>query len=188
MPQPSEQQISGRSDLPVLISAEDIQRRVDELGCQICADRDGDTTPALVMVGVLTGAFVFLADLARAITCPAEIDFMSAASYGHATENSGDVVIGDDLSTDIEGRDVLVVDGIIDTGATLTAILSSLRRRRPRSLKCCTLLDKPARRRNKDLAVDYVGFAIADEFVVGYGLDFNQQYRNLTSIHRVDTT
>ena len=188
MPQPSEQQISGQSDLPVLISAEDIRRRVDELGCQICADREGDTTAALIMVGVLTGAFVFLADLARATTCATEIDFMSAASYGHGTESSGDVVIGDDLSIDIEGRDVLVVDGIIDSGATLTAILSNLRRRRPRSLKCCTLLDKPARRRNKDLAVDYVGFAIADEFVVGYGLDFNQQYRNLTSIHRVDTT
>lgn len=186
MPQPSEQHISGKSDLPVLISAEDIRRRVDEIGCQICADRDGDTTPALILVGVLTGAFVFLADLARAIACPAEIDFMSAASYGHATESSGDVVIGDDLSIDIAGRDVLV--GIIDTGATLAAVLSSLRRRQPRSLKCCTLLDKPARRRNRDLTVDYVGFAIADEFVVGYGLDFNQQYRNLTSIHRVDTT
>jgi hypoxanthine phosphoribosyltransferase len=175
-------------DLPVLIDAEEIRQQVEELGRQICADRGKETTPALIVVGILTGAFVFLADLVRTISCPVEIDFVSAASYGDSTESSGEVVIRNDLSTDIKGRDVLVVDGIFDTGATLSAVLQSLELREPKSLKCCVLLDKPARRRHAEISVDYIGFEIADEFVVGYGLDFDQRYRNLTSIHRIDTT
>ena len=174
--------------LPVLIDAEEIRQQVEELGRQICADRGEDTTPALIVVGILTGAFVFLADLVRVISCPVEIDFVSAASYGDSTESSGEVVIHNDLSTDIKGRDVLVVDGIVDTGATLSSVLHSLELRQPKSLKCCALLDKPARRRHAEISVDYIGFAIADEFIVGYGLDFDQRYRNLKSIHRIDTT
>ena len=174
--------------LPVLIEAEAIRQQVEELGRRIHADRGDNAAPALIVVGILTGAFIFLADLVRAISSPVEIDFVSAASYGDSTESSGEVVIHGDLSTDIKGRDVLVVDGIVDTGATLSSVLHSLELRQPKSLKCCVLLDKPARRRHGDFSVDYIGFAIADEFVVGYGLDFDQRYRNLTSIHRIDTT
>ncbi len=166
---------------PLLIEAEAIREKVVDLGRQISADREGAARP-LILVGVLKGAFVFTADLARAVAGDVEVDFISAASYGSSAESSGEVRILKDLGTPIEGRDVLVVDGIVDTGRTLDYILKNLRERKPKSAKVCTLLDKPSRRAI-DIPISYVGFTIGDEFVVGYGLDFNQQYRNLPSIH-----
>jgi hypoxanthine phosphoribosyltransferase len=159
----------------VLIRPEELQRRVRELGGEISRDyaqRD------LVMVGVLKGAVVFMADLMRHLTVPCEIDFMAVASYGSQTDSSGVVRILKDLDASIEGRDVLIVEDIIDSGLTLHYLLRNLRARAPRSLEVCALLTKPERLR-VDLPVRYVGFEIPNTFVIGYGLDYGQRYRNL---------
>ncbi|HMA34167.1 MAG TPA: hypoxanthine phosphoribosyltransferase, partial [Chloroflexia bacterium] len=132
----------------------------------------------LLLVGVLKGALMFIVDLARAIDLPLALDFMAISSYGAATETSGVVRILKDLESAIEGRHVLIVEDIIDSGLTLNYILEHLRNRGPASIKICSLLSKPARRR-VDVVIDYYGFDIPDEFVVGYGLDFRQQYRNI---------
>ena len=168
--------------LTELISQEKISARVAELGQQISADYRGSD---LLMVGVLKGCFVFLADLVRAMDLAPAIDFLRVASYGQETETSGVVQIRKDLESSITGRDVLIVEDIIDTGLTLDYLVRYLRAREPHTLRLAALLDKPSRRR-VELELDYVGFQIADEFVVGYGLDFNEKYRHLSSVYIVE--
>ncbi len=163
----------------VLISEDQIQGRVAELGAQISADFAGRE---LTLVSVLKGSLPFMADLMRAITIPVSIDLMEVSSYGGiATESSGLVRILKDLSSPIDGKDVLIVEDIIDTGLTLNYLIRYLRGKNPRSLHICTLLDKPARRL-VDIPIDYLGFTIPDQFVIGYGLDYGEHYRNLPFI------
>jgi hypoxanthine phosphoribosyltransferase len=159
----------------VLLTGAQVGARVAELGVEIAADY-ADRQP--VLVSVLKGSIVFLADLMRAIESPVAIDLMELSSYGDSTETSGQVRILKDLSGSIEDRDVIVVEDIIDTGLTLNYLLRYLRERRPASIRICCLLDKPARRL-ADIEIDYRGFTIPDRFVVGYGLDFDERYRNL---------
>jgi hypoxanthine phosphoribosyltransferase len=160
----------------VLITEEQIARTVGQLGARISADYAGRE---LTLVSVLKGSLPFMADLMRSITIPVRIDLMEVSSYGGtATESSGLVRILKDLSSSIEGADVLVVEDIIDTGLTLNYLVRYLRGKNPASLRICTLLDKPARRL-VDIQVDYIGFTIEDRFVVGYGLDYGELYRNL---------
>jgi hypoxanthine phosphoribosyltransferase len=158
-----------------LVAAQDLQRRVRELGAELSADYEGRD---LLMIGVLKGAVLFLADLMRELTVPCEIDFMAVSSYGSATDSSGVVRILKDLDSSIDGRDVVLVEDIIDSGLTLHYLLRNLRARDPRSLEVCALLTKPERRR-VDLPVKYVGFEIPNRFAVGYGLDHAQRHRNL---------
>jgi hypoxanthine phosphoribosyltransferase len=159
----------------VLISEVDLQRRIGELGREISADY-ADRAP--VLVGVLKGAAMFLVDLARTIDLPIEIDFMAVSSYGASTRSSGVVRILKDLDQAIDGRDILVVEDIVDTGLTLRYIVANLRDRGPSSVRICALLQK-VKHRDAAIAIDYVGFEIPDEFVVGYGLDYAETYRNL---------
>ena len=160
----------------VLLTEEQIAAKVAELGQRISADYAGGE---LTLVSVLKGSLPFMADLMRRITLPLRIDLMEVSSYGGtATESSGLVRILKDLSAPIEGRDVLLVEDIIDTGLTLNYLIRYLRGKKPRSIKVCSLLDKPARRL-VEIPLDYVGFEIPDAFVVGYGLDFGEVYRNL---------
>jgi hypoxanthine phosphoribosyltransferase len=159
----------------VLVSAEDLQRRVQELGDEISRDYAGRS---LLLVGVLKGAVFFLSDLMRFIDIPVEVDFMAVASYGSATDSSGVVRILKDLDIAIEGRDVLIVEDIVDSGLTLQYLMRNLGSRNPRTLEVCALLTKPDRRK-VDLLTRYVGFEIPDRFVVGYGLDYAELYRNL---------
>jgi hypoxanthine phosphoribosyltransferase len=163
----------------VLISEPEIQRRIVALGEQITADYR--ETRDLLLVSVLKGSVILLADLMRAIHLPLAIDFMAAASYGASTQTSGVVRIVKDLETDISGRDILLVEDIIDSGLTLRFLRELLLRRAPASLRICALLNKPERR-EADVPVDYIGFDIPNEFVVGYGLDYNERYRNLPYI------
>ena len=160
----------------VLVDEAAIQAKVAELGARISADYAGRQ---LTLVSVLKGSLPFMADLMRALALPVRIDLMEVSSYGGAaTESSGLVRILKDLSSSIEGQDVLIVEDIIDTGLTLNYLLRYLRGKNPASLRICTLLDKPARRL-VDIPVDYIGFTIPDQFVVGYGLDYGELYRNL---------
>ena len=159
----------------VLLTEDQIQARVSELGAQLNADYAG-LDP--VLISVLKGSIVFLADLVRGMELPLSIDIMEVSSYGAATETSGQVRILKDLSNPIEGRHVIVVEDIIDTGLTLNYLLRYLREKGPASLRICCLLDKPARRLT-EIPIDYVGFTIPDRFVVGYGLDYGERYRNL---------
>lgn len=161
----------------ILITEEEIRAKVAELGKRISADYRGSKP---LLVGLLKGSFIFLADLARALDIDSEIDFMTVSSYGNSMENS-EVRILKDLGEPIQGRDVLIVEDIIDTGLTLSRILELLAARHPRSLKVCTLLNKPSRRK-ADVEVDYNGFDIDDVFVAGYGIDFAQKYRNLPQL------
>lgn len=158
----------------VLIDTESLQKRVAELGAQISADYTGRD---LLLIAVLKGSVLFLADLMRHITVPHGIDFMATSSY-EGTQSSGVVRILKDLDMSIEGRDVLIVEDIIDTGYTLDYLLRILRERNPGSLRICTLLNKRERRR-VEIPIDYIGFDIPNKFVIGYGLDFNEIYRNL---------
>lgn len=162
----------------VLISEDRLQERIAELGAQISADY-GESNPLLVCV--LKGGYMFLADLSRALTIRHSVDFMATASYGKSTESSGVVRILKDLDSDISGRQVLLIEDIVDTGHTLTYLLENLRVRQPASLRICTLLSKAARR-EVAVQITYVGFEIPNEFVVGYGLDYGQAYRNLPFI------
>ena len=159
----------------VLLAEEQLQARIRELGQRITQDYQGK---APLLVGVLKGAAMFLVDLMRAIDLPLAIDFMAVSSYGAATESSGVVRILKDLETSIEGRDVLLVEDIIDSGLTIAYVLDMLRRRGPASLKVCALLVKE-KAAEAGLKADYVGFTIPNKFVVGYGLDFEEKYRNL---------
>lgn len=162
----------------VLISTDDLQRRVQELADQISADYQ-DQNPLLVCV--LKGGYVFLADLTRAMSINHAVDFMAISSYGSGAVSSGVVRILKDLDRDISGRHVLLVEDIIDTGHTIAYILDNLRTRQPASMRVCTLLSKPSRR-EIPLPVDYIGFEIPNEFVIGYGLDYAERYRNLSYI------
>lgn len=159
----------------VLISQEQIREKTRELGRRIGKDYEGKNP---LLICVLKGGLMFLADLMREIRMPLEIDFMAVSSYGDATESSGVVRILMDLDRNIRGRHVLIVEDIIDTGRTLNYIIENLRTRGPASIKICTLLNKPARR-VLEIPVDYVGFEIPDRFVIGYGLDYGEIYRNL---------
>ncbi len=162
----------------VLLSGEQVQARVAELGAQLASDYAGRDP---VLVSVLKGSIIFLADLVRAMPIPLSIDLMEVSSYGASTESSGQVRILKDLSTPIEGREVIVVEDIIDTGLTLNYLLRYLHDKGPASIRICCLLDKPARRL-APIEIDYRGFTIADRFVIGYGLDYGERYRNLPYI------
>jgi hypoxanthine phosphoribosyltransferase len=162
----------------ILLSEQVIQRRIAEMGSQISLDYVGKE---LVIVGVLTGAVTFLADLIRQITLPMELDFVAMSSYGQATKSSGEVRIVKDLGHPVEGKHVLVAEDIIDTGLTLRYLLETLLARQPASIATCVLLDKPSRRL-VEVPVEYRGFEIEDRFVVGYGLDYAGRYRNLPYI------
>jgi hypoxanthine phosphoribosyltransferase len=166
------------SSLRVLISSADIQTRIQELGAEI--DRDYPNGP-VYLVGILKGAFIFLADLTRAMKTPARIEFVGISSYGRGKTSSGEVRLTKDLDVSIEGYDVVVVEDIVDSGVTLHYLLQVFAQRKPKSLRIATLLDKPEHRQ-RPVEVDYVGFRIPDEFVVGYGLDFAEDYRNLKDI------
>jgi hypoxanthine phosphoribosyltransferase len=168
----------------ILISEEQIQERVRQIGRQISEDYSNDE--ALILVGILKGSFYFLADLSREIRVPVEIEFMQISSYAGDTESSGNVQILKDLHREIKGRHVLIVEDILDTGLTLDYLLRSLATREPKTLKVCTLLDKVDRRRI-EVQVSYRGFEIPDEFVIGYGLDYDQAYRNLPFIGLLNT-
>jgi hypoxanthine phosphoribosyltransferase len=159
----------------ILIDEETLAGRVRELGAEVSADYQGRD---LLLIGVLKGAVFFMADLMRHLTVPCEVDFMAISSYGDATDSSGIVRILKDLDINIEGRDVLVVEDIIDSGLTLSYLIRNLESREPGSLEVCALLTKPSRR-EIDVPVRYVGFEIPNKFVVGYGLDFGERYRNL---------
>ncbi|EPX76060.1 hypoxanthine phosphoribosyltransferase [Salipiger mucosus] len=168
-----------------MISAKSIAARVEALAREIAADfRD---TEQLVVVGLLRGSFVFIADLVRELDLPVEVDFLEASSYGNAMESSREVRILKDLRSPVEGRDVLVVEDIVDTGHTLHHVMALLASRQPRRLRSIALLDKPVRR-EVDLKADWTGFEIPDEFVVGYGIDFAQRNRNLPFIGKVRFT
>ncbi|SFI15525.1 hypoxanthine phosphoribosyltransferase [Tindallia magadiensis] len=167
----------------VLLSEDAIEKKVIELAEQIKADyQQGDD---LLVVGVLKGANIFMGDLIRKIDLPLEIDFMAVSSYGASTESSGVVRILKDLDADIKGRHVLIIEDIVDTGLTLQYLTDILKRRKVDSLRICTLLDKPSRRKC-DLHIDYVGFEIPDRFIVGYGIDYAEKYRNLPYIATVE--
>ena len=159
----------------VLIEEEPLQARIAELGVEISEEYEGRD---LLLVGVLKGAVFFMADLMRELSVPCEIDFMAISSYGAATDSSGVVRILKDLDTNIAGRDVLVVEDIIDSGLTLSYLMRSLKARKPASLEICALLTKPERR-EIEVPVKFVGFEIPNKFVIGYGLDFAERYRNL---------
>jgi hypoxanthine phosphoribosyltransferase len=165
-----------------LVSAEDLQRRVRELGEQISKDYAGKD---LVLIGVLKGAVFFLSDLMRAMDLQCEVDFMAVASYGSSTDSSGVVRILKDLDANIEGRDVLIVEDIVDSGLTLSYLMRSLKAREPRSVEVCALLTKPERRK-VELPIRYIGFEIPNRFVIGYGLDHAERYRNLSHIAVLD--
>jgi hypoxanthine phosphoribosyltransferase len=166
------------SSLKVLLSADEIQARVTELGAQI--DRDYPQGP-VYLIAILKGAFVFLADLARAIKTPTRIEFVGISSYGRGKTSSGEVRLTKDLDATIEGFHVIVVEDIVDSGVTLNYLIKVFDQRKPKSLRIATLLDKPERRQ-RPVQVHYTGFKIPDEFVVGYGLDYAEDYRNLRDI------
>lgn len=168
--------------IKVLISEEDVDARISEIGEQISRDYAGKTVH---LICVLKGGSFFMCELAKRITVPVSLDFMYVSSYGKSTESSGKITVKKDLDEPIQGRDVLVVEDIVDSGRTLSCLLKLLGERKPASLHLCTLLDKPERRVT-DVKVDYTGFRIPDEFVVGYGLDYDQRYRNLPYIGVVE--
>ncbi len=165
-------------ELDVLFTPEQIAARVRQLGLQIERDYEGKE---LVLLGVLKGSFLFISDLARSIDLPLSVDFIGLSSYGEATESSGVVKITSDLSRPIEGKHVLVIEDIVDTGLTMRYLLDNLATRHPASVKLCALLNKPSRMRAK-IPIDYLGFQIEDRFVVGYGLDAAEKYRNVPFI------
>jgi hypoxanthine phosphoribosyltransferase len=171
-----------RAVTEVLIDRDALQRRIRELGEEISTDYTGRD---LLLVGVLKGAVFFMADLMRNLTIPCEIDFMAISSYGDSTDSSGVVRILKDLDINIEGRDVLVVEDIIDSGLTLSYLMRNLEARQPASLEICALLTKPDRR-EIEVPVRYVGFEIPNRFVIGYGLDFAERYRNLPYVGVLD--
>lgn len=164
--------------LQVLYTAEELKIRVAELGAEITRDFQGKSP---VLVSVLRGSYIFMADLTRSIDLPCTVDFMSVSSYGAGTSSSGQVKILKDLSEPIEGKDLIIVEDILDSGNTLFYLRDVLAARKPASVSICTLLDKPERR-TKDIKADYSGFQIPDAFVVGYGLDYAERYRNLPYI------
>jgi hypoxanthine phosphoribosyltransferase len=171
-----------RPIMKLLLPEKKIKHRVGALARQISQDLSGRE---VIVVGVLKGAFIFMADLARKMEGPVRIDFVRVASYGSGTRSAGKIKLLKDLETSIRGKDVLVVEDIVDTGITLKSLFRRLKGRSPRSLKVVALLDKPSRRQ-VDFQADYVGFQIADHFVVGYGLDCAEEYRNLPGIYKIE--
>ena len=163
----------------VLYTEEELQARVKELGAQITADYADKEN--ILLISVLRGSYIFMADLSRAINLPCLIDFMSVSSYGAGTISSGQVEIKKDISSSIEGYHVIIVEDILDSGNTLYYLMDVLKARKAASIRICTLLDKPERRQ-KPIKADYYGFVVPDAFVVGYGLDYNERYRNLPYI------
>ena len=168
-----------KHSIEVMISEAQIKQKVEELAEKIQQHYQGSEN--LLMVALLRGSAIFMADLCRAVDLPMSIDFMTVSSYGNSTQSNRDVKVVQDLAESIEGRDVIIVEDIIDTGNTLSKVVEMLKLREPKSLTLCTLLDKPSRR-EVDVAVDWIGFSIPDEFVVGYGIDYAQKYRNLPYI------
>ena len=168
--------------IKVLLSEEEVDRRIQEIGEQISRDYEGKQVH---LVCVLKGGSFFMCELAKRITVPVSLDFMSVSSYGSSTKSSGVVKIVKDLDEPLKDKEVIVVEDVVDSGRTLSYLLEMLRDRGPRSLRLCTLLDKPDRR-VVDVDVDYTGFQIPDKFVVGYGMDYDQRYRNLPYIGVVD--
>ncbi|MFI3209193.1 MAG: hypoxanthine phosphoribosyltransferase [Eubacteriales bacterium] len=166
----------------VMLSEEEVDKRIEEIGRQISEDFAGEQVH---IIGILKGSVFFMCELAKRITVPVSMDFMSVSSYGDGTVSSGIIKIAKDLDETLEGKNVIVIEDIIDSGRTLSYLLEVLEKRLPKKMKLCTLLDKPERR-VRDVKVDYVGFAIPDEFVVGYGLDYAQKYRNLPYIGVVE--
>lgn len=164
--------------LRVLIPASQIQHRIEELARKISADYSGGS---VLLIGILKGACIFLADLARALTIPARIDFAGVSSYGGGTVSSNEVKLTKDIDLCIEGMDVLIVEDIVDSGVTLTYLCDLLAKRRPKSIRIVALLEKPERRR-QPVEIHYLGFEIPNEFVVGFGLDYAEDYRNLRDI------
>ncbi len=162
----------------ILFDQETLEARIAEMGAQITRDYAGR---APMLISVLRGSYIFMADLTRHIDLPCTVDFMAISSYGTGTSSSGQVRIIKDLTDDVENRDILVVEDVLDSGNTLSYLLKLLKARKPASLRLCTLLDKPSRR-IKEVDVEYTGFTIPDEFVVGYGLDYAEKYRNLPYI------
>ncbi len=167
----------------VLLEESEVDARIDDLGTQISKDYEGEEVH---IICILKGGVFFACELAKRITVPVSIDFMYVSSYGDATVSSGNVKIVKDLDESIEGKNVLIAEDIIDSGRTLSHLVPMLKNRNPKSIKICTLLSKPERR-EYDIDVEYIGFKIPDEFVVGYGLDYAQKYRNLPYIGVVDT-
>lgn len=165
-----------REEISVLLSEEELDKRIREMGDQISRDYEGRSVH---LICVLKGGAFFMCELAKRISVPVSIDFMSVSSYGDDTVSTGIVRIVKDLDKPLEGKDVIVVEDIIDTGRTLSYLLKVLKDRKPNSIKLATMLDKPDRRVVDDVNVDYTGFEIPDEFVVGYGLDYAEKYRNL---------
>ena len=168
-----------------MISAKSIAARVEGLASEISFAFSG--TDKLIVVGLLRGSFVFIADLVRELDLPVEVDFLEASSYGNSTESSKEVRILKDLRGEIKGRDVLVVEDIVDTGHTINHVLKLLRTRSPKRIEVCALLDKPSRR-EVDIKATWIGFEIPDEFIVGYGIDYAQRNRNLPYIGKVKFT
>lgn len=169
--------------MSVMISAEEIHAKVKELGAQIDAHY-ANSDKELVLIGLLRGSVIFMADLCRAITKPHELDFMTVSSYGGGTVSTRDVKILKDLDGEIRGKDVLVIEDIIDSGNTLSKVLEILETRQPNSIQLCTLVSKPSRR-EIDLDVQFLGFEVEDKFIVGYGLDYDQKYRHLPFIGEI---
>lgn len=167
----------------VLLKEEEVDQRIAELGKKISEDYAGESVH---LICVLKGGVFFTCEIAKRITVPVSLDFMSVSSYGAGTKSSGVVKIIKDLDEPIEGKNVLIVEDIIDSGRTLSYLIEILHKRNPKSIRLCTLLDKPERRVVKNVNVDYTGFNIPDEFVVGYGLDYDQKYRNLPYIGVVE--
>jgi len=159
----------------ILFTREEIQKRVEELGKQISKDYEGKN---LLVVSLLKGSFIFSADLVREINIPVKIEFMATSSYGHSTESSGKVQVLYDIKGDLKGYDVLISDDIADTGITMKYVIEYLKSKNPDSIRSCVLLDKPSRRK-VELDADYVGFTIPDKFIVGYGLNYGDYYRNV---------
>jgi hypoxanthine phosphoribosyltransferase len=165
-----------------IVTQEEMRARIKELGKQIATDYAGKD---LVLVGVLKGAYAFYADLARAIRIPMRVDFLVVASYGNQSKTSGKVKVITELTEDIKGKDVLLVEDIVDSGLTVQNLIKTLAKQKPRSIKVCTLLSKPDRR-TIDVPLEYVGFKIPNKYVVGYGLDYQQKYRNLPYLAVLD--
>lgn len=171
-----------QSQLKILISRDQIAKAVTRLACEINRDYQGKEP---VLIGILKGSCVFVADLIRQLDLPLELDFIKLSSYGAARESSGKVRVVQGLQTRIKGRDVLVVEDIVDTGITISFLLDYLEKKRPASLKLCALTDKPSRRR-VTVPIDYLGFSVPNKFIVGYGLDCDEKFRNLPDIYVIE--
>ena len=172
----------SQPQLKILISRDEIANAVDRLASEIKRDYQGKQP---LLIGVLKGSFVFMSDLIRQLDFPLELDFISLSSYGAARESSGKVRVVQELKAPIEGRDVLVVEDIVDTGITTTFLLDYLRKRKAASLKLCALTDKPSRHK-VPVSIDYLGFTVPDKFIVGYGIDFDEKFRYLPSIYTLE--